>query len=138
MVNSLNLKKANLVFVLIVMLMALPLRAAFSEDHESVRSSRRQSANLNTDPRSNSNENGFGITIVNWNPDDSKLYIEGYGAGRKKRVTVSDAGSGTLIGTTRSEDDGKFKFEKSHIEAVSCEIEIRRFDNTRIRKDDLQ
>ena len=60
----------------------------------------------------------FQIKRAEWKAGDGALKMKGYGAGKKKRVHVKDATSGKRIGTTRSEDNGKFEFEKEHLSSV--------------------
>jgi hypothetical protein len=60
----------------------------------------------------------FQVKWAEWKAGDGALKMKGYGAGKKKRVHVKDATSGKNIGTTRSEDDGKFEFEKEHLSSV--------------------
>ena len=60
----------------------------------------------------------FQVRWAEWKAGDGVLKLKGYGAGRKKRIYVKDAASGKTIGSTRSEDDGKFEFEKEHFSSI--------------------
>lgn len=60
----------------------------------------------------------FQVRLAKWKAGDGALKLKGYGAGKKKRIYVKDAASGKTIGRTRSEDDGKFEFEKEHLSSV--------------------
>ena len=60
----------------------------------------------------------FQVRWAEWKAGDKVLKLKGYGAGKKKRIYVKDAASGKTIGSTRSEDDGKFEFEKEHLSSV--------------------
>ena len=60
----------------------------------------------------------FQVRLAKWKAGDGALKLKGYGAGKKKRIYVKDAASGKTIGSTRSEDDGKFEFEKEHLSSV--------------------
>ena len=60
----------------------------------------------------------FQVRWAEWKAGDGVLKMKGYGAGKKKTVYVKDVANGSTIGTTQSEDDGKFEFEKEHLSSV--------------------
>ena len=60
----------------------------------------------------------FQVARAEWKKGDGALKLKGYGAGKKRLVYVKDAATGETLGTTRSEDDGKFEFSKEHLASV--------------------
>jgi len=60
----------------------------------------------------------FQVAWAEWKAGDRALKLKGYGAGRKNLVAVKNAATGESIGSTRSEDDGKFEFSKEHLSSV--------------------
>ncbi|MCG6879542.1 MAG: hypothetical protein LJE96_10425 [Deltaproteobacteria bacterium] len=60
----------------------------------------------------------FQVSWAEWKQDDGMLKLKGYGAGKKNLVSVKDPVTGETLGTTRSEDDGKFEFSKEHLASV--------------------
>ena len=60
----------------------------------------------------------FQVAWAEWKAGDRKLKLKGYGAGRKNIVAVKNVATGETLGTTRSEDDGKFEFSKEHLASV--------------------
>jgi hypothetical protein len=66
----------------------------------------------------------FQVTRAEWKADDGALKLKGYGAGGKNIVTVKNANTGETLGTTRSEDDGKFEFSKEHLSSVPSALVV--------------
>ncbi len=71
---------------------------------------------------SESSKNSFQIRRAEWKKDDGALTLKGFGAKKKESIVVKDAATGEIIGTTQSEDDGKFEFKKEHLASVSCRV----------------
>ena len=67
---------------------------------------------------SESSKGYFQVTRAEWKADDRALKLKGSGATKKETIVVKDAATGEIIGTTRSEDEGKFEFEKEHLASV--------------------
>ena len=72
--------------------------------------------------RSESSKGYFQVTRAEWKADDRALKLKGSGATKKETIVVKDAATGEIIGTTRSEDEGKFEFEKEHLTSVPCAL----------------
>ncbi len=122
MVYFSNWNKLRLAAFVLVLVMILPCQIVSAEYHK-----RNRGENL-------ADGTAFGVKTASWYVEDSKLKITGFGAGRKKIVSVINADTMQGIGTTRSEDDGKFEFSKSHIDPASCKIIVQRYDGEQIRK----
>jgi hypothetical protein len=64
----------------------------------------------------------FQVTWVEWKAGDRALKLKGSGAGGKETVYVKDAQTGKTLGTTRSEDDGRFEFEIKGLASVPSAV----------------
>ncbi len=69
-----------------------------------------------------SSEGSFQIGWAEWNAEDGALKLKGSGAKKKEDIVVKDAATGEIIGTTRSEDEGKFEFKNEHMASVPCGV----------------
>ena len=65
-----------------------------------------------------------GLTIIDarWFSDDQKLKARGTFTEGRERVVVSDAATGTIIGSAAVESDGKWKLEAEHLSRGPCRI----------------
>lgn len=65
--------------------------------------------------------NQIKITSAAWNGED-KLTVTGSNAPKGLSVQVSDAVTGTVLGTAKVEDSGQWKLEKEHLAASPCRV----------------
>ena len=63
------------------------------------------------------------INKAEWISERSVLNVEGESGYRRATVEISDPDSGTVLGTTRTDNEGKWKFRASAPAFVPCSIE---------------
>ncbi len=70
-------------------------------------------------------ENNLRVTRMEWQDGNSELSVSGLGAGRRTTVTMINADSGAVIGSTTSRRDGRWGFRKEHLLTAPCLIQVR-------------
>jgi len=64
------------------------------------------------------------VTSMEWRSDDSELRVYGRGAGRRNTVTIKDAESNAVLGSTTSRRDDRWGFRKRNLPSAPCSILI--------------
>lgn len=64
------------------------------------------------------------ISTATWNRSDRKLLVSGSGGGEDASVKILNANTKALLGSTQSEDDGKWTKEIEHPSVVPCKVRV--------------
>jgi hypothetical protein len=110
-------RRASFIFICFISFMISNGQWASAEDHHT---------------QHYSQTTAFAITTSTYNAEESQLYIEGVGAGRRKKVTIQYLDTGKTIGSTYSQRDGGFIFSESDIQLTSCDLSVVRYDGAKI------
>ena len=76
----------------------------------------------------------FSIDRADWNGSDRKLLVSGRdGPGGQGRATLLSADGSVVLGRTKVEDDGKWKFEVEKPRMVPCQVRVEIGSSTAVR-----